>query len=93
MSRISMEDCLVPWHEINREAGEIEGRISALITKLLISTHDDMHVKEMQGVLTAVKQLSDADRAIKGLSYFCKPQPEWTGGNGTIMRAPHIVNG
>lgn len=92
--RLLLEDCANNWHATSSALTEIQGRIASLTTKLLTMTLEDrMTSQEKDGVLSVLKCLDSAETALSGLSYLCVPQAEWTGGAGSIMRAPHVVNG
>lgn len=94
MPRMNLEDCRNDWRKTAADLTEITGRISSLTTRLLLSTMEaDMVPQEQTAILSLLSCLNTAETALSGMSYLCSPQSEWLGGNRSVYRAPHIVNG
>lgn len=92
-ARIRLDECGHKWRQTASDLREIQDRISSLTTKLLLSSVENTLLpQEADAMLRLLQSLNEADVALNGLSYLCTPQPEWTGGDGTVIRAPHIVN-
>jgi hypothetical protein len=93
MHRKLNEDCANNWRETAAAIREIQTRIESLTLKLFrVISENEVDAIETAAILETLHALRVAEDSLSGLAYRCEPQPEWTGGNGSILRAPHIVN-
>jgi hypothetical protein len=58
---------------------------------LTVTTENETAPDETAAILETLAALRVAEDSLNGLAYRCTPQSEWTGGGGSILRAPHIV--
>jgi hypothetical protein len=92
MPRPLNSDCANNWRDTANDIREIQTRIESLTRALFrVTVENDCVPNELAAIVETLNALRTAEDSLNGLAYRCTPQTEWTGGAGSVVRAPHIV--
>ena len=89
MGRKKLSECSVDWRDLSQRTKEVSAQLSELHACALLNQTSD--AQEQIGIFRYADRINKAEMALAGLTYLTVPQGEWTGGEVSLDRAPHIV--